>query len=71
MGIIQQPNKMQLKPIDIQRKELIPVGIMAVSPTIKAALGSACFIEELENTLTCEGFFIKLVFKNQVLGDTK
>ena len=56
MGIIQQPNKMQLKPIDKQRKELIPAGIMAVTPTIKAALGSACFIEVLENTLM-SGFF--------------
>jgi MinD-like ATPase involved in chromosome partitioning or flagellar assembly len=65
MGIIQQPNKIQLKPIDMQRKELIPGGrgILVVMPTIKAVLGSAHFLEIVENTLTCKGF--KHVFNAQ------
>ena len=65
MGIIQQPNKIQLKPIDMQRKELIPAGIIVVTPTRKAVLGSALFIEVVENTLTCKGF--KHVFNGQKL----
>jgi len=44
MGITQKPNKIQLKPMDKQRKVLIPAGIMVHTPTSKAALGSACFI---------------------------
>jgi len=70
-GIIQQPNNIQLKPIDKQRKDLIPTGIVVIAPTIRAALGSARFIEVAENTLTCRNFFLKLVFNGQRLNGTK
>jgi len=60
----------QLKPIEKQRKDLIPTAIVVIAPTRRAALGSAHFIEVAENTLTRRGFFLKLVFNGQRLNGT-